>query len=150
MRIVHFNLLAIMGLGPNAEILKLMEAWGKHRLLVVIGLLAARMLTRVDSLCLVYSMVEISLFVDSAYIVQSDGGTPYLGNDTVSNNSKTYRFKHLTASAASQWIDVEQSNFVNWFTIPTTSTKYMLMGKLNNMTSGDYRLIIKNSYPTNG
>ena len=81
--------------------------------------------------------------------MQSDGGTPYLGNGTISNYSKTYHFKSLSSAPASQWTDVEQSNFVNWFTIPTTSTKYVLMGKLSNM-SGDYRLIIKNSYPTNG
>ena len=26
----------------------------------------------------------------------------------------------------------------------------MLLGKLTNMTAGDYRLILKNNYPTNG
>lgn len=40
------------------------------------------------------------------------------------------------------------SNFMNWFTIATTSTKYTLMGKLANMSAGDYRLVVKNNFPT--
>lgn len=95
-------------------------------------------------------MVKYSCNLDSAYIVQSDGGTPKLDNDTISNYSKTYLFQRLQNYAASQWVDVQQSSFVNWFTIGTTSSKYVLMGKLANMTSGDYRLVVKNSFPTHG
>lgn len=87
---------------------------------------------------------------DSAYIVQSDGGTPYLSNNTISNYSKAYKFTRLAHYPAAQWIDVQQSNFVNWFTIGTTSSKYVLMGKLANMTAGDYRLIVKNVFTTKG
>ena len=36
---------------------------------------------------------------------------------------------------------------MNWFTIGMTSTKYVLMGRLN-MTKGDYQVIHKNIYPT--
>lgn len=39
---------------------------------------------------------------------------------------------------------------MNWMTIGTTSTKYTLMGKLNNMSAGDYRLIVKNNFEGKG
>lgn len=42
---------------------------------------------------------------------------------------------------------MHSNNFVNWFTIGSTSTKYMLMGKLD-MAVGEYQVIHKNSYPT--
>lgn len=80
--------------------------------------------------------------------MQGDGGTPKLDSDTMSNYSKNYRFKRLDSYPISQWTDVMHSNFVNWFTIATTSTKYSLMGKLSNMTVGDYRLVVKNNFPT--
>lgn len=107
------------------------------------------MLILVDFPCYLSSMVHILLILDSTYVLFKDGGTPSLDNNITSNYSQLYRFKRLENYTHYQWVDVLQSNFMNWFTISATSTKYMLMGKLTNLTSGDYRFIVKNNFPTN-
>lgn len=81
--------------------------------------------------------------------MESDGGTPSINDGTVSSYSLDNRFKRLSNSGVSQWIDVQSTQFVNWFTIPITSTKYVQLGRLEDMPAGDYRIIVKNSYPTN-
>ena len=65
----------------------------------------------------------------------------------VSQYSSKYHFARLNSYQLSQWTDVLSSRFVNWFTIPTTSTKYILMGR-QTMAAGTYQLILKNVSPT--
>ena len=44
---------------------------------------------------------------------------------------------------------MESANFINYFTVSYTSTKYLLMGKVT-LSPDTYQLIIKNNYQTNG
>ena len=63
------------------------------------------------------------------YLVDSDGGTPQLGNyDLVSSYNKNYHFLRLSQYQLSQWVDVQSQRFVNYFLISATSTKYELVG----------------------
>jgi hypothetical protein len=78
----------------------------KFRLQVDTEQFLVTMCILVDFLCFLYSTVFCNIIIDSAYIVQGDGGTPKISTDTASNYSKTYHFKHLTSYPLSQWTDV--------------------------------------------
>ena len=93
-------------------------------------------------------MVKFHHYIDQFHIVSSQGSTPNLDTNLYSNFSKIHHFQRLNDSQATQWVDVESSRFINWFTIPFTSTKYVKMGYLQ-MKAGDYQFVIRNSYPTN-
>ena len=47
----------------------------------------------------------------------------------------------------SQWIDVQSTQFVNYFTVSATSTKYWLLGKAS-VTAGNYQVVMQNNYLT--
>lgn len=49
----------------------------------------------------------------------------------------------------SQWVDVLSSQFINYFTIPATSTKYELVGAAN-VTAGNYQVVMQNNFLTQG
>lgn len=49
----------------------------------------------------------------------------------------------------SQWVDVLSSQFINYFTIPATSTKYELVGAAN-VTGGNYQVVMQNNFLTQG
>lgn len=85
---------------------------------------------------------------DSIYLVNSEGGTPDLDSQLFSDYSTKYHFKRLDNYQLKQWTDVVSSKFINWFTVPTTSKKYVLMGK-QTMPAGSYQMIVKNVDPTN-
>lgn len=80
--------------------------------------------------------------------MNNDGGTPTLDTNLVSQYSTSYHFTRLENYQLRQWTDVTSSKFINWFTVPTTSTKYMLMGK-QTMPAGTYEMIVKNVDSTN-
>ena len=68
-------------------------------------------------------------YIDSVYLVDTDGGTPQLGNyDLVSSYNKDNHFIRLNQYQLSQWVDVQSQRFVNYFLISATSTKYQLVG----------------------
>lgn len=82
--------------------------------------------------------------------MDSAGGTPQLDQgDLVSNYTTKYHFIRLSQYQLTQWVDVQSSRFINYFTVSTTSTKYILMGKAA-VTNGTYQLIIENNYATQG
>lgn len=86
---------------------------------------------------------------DIIYLVDSQGGTPTLDNgDLVSNFNKNH-FKRLSQYQLSQWIDVQSTRFINYFTISATGTKYELLGKAS-VTPGNYQVVMQNNYLTKG
>lgn len=81
--------------------------------------------------------------------MDSQGGTPTLDNgDLISNFNKNH-FVRLDQYQLSQWIDVQSQQFVNYFTVPATGTKYQLIGKAS-VTAGNYQIIMQNNYLTKG
>lgn len=50
-----------------------------------------------------------------------------------------------------QWLDVEDPNFVSWITRPSTNTKLMLVGgiKASLIPPGNYSVVIYNNFQTN-
>ena len=92
-------------------------------------------------------MVLLSFILDNFYVVDSQGTTPDIEDSIESNFSATYHFSQLSSYQTSQWVDVLSGRFINWFTVAFTSTKYVMMGRLQ-MAAGDYELVIRNSYPT--
>ena len=84
-----------------------------------------------------------TVFQDAIYLVNSEGGTPDLDSSLVSDYSSVYHFKRLDNYQVSQWTDLQSNRFMNWFTVATTSVKYMLMGK-QSMQAGTYQMVIKN------
>lgn len=64
-------------------------------------------------------------YSDIIYLVDSQGGTPVLDTgNLVSSFNKNYHFVRLNQYQLSQWVDVLSQQFVNYFTIAATSTKY--------------------------
>jgi hypothetical protein len=81
--------------------------------------------------------------------VNSQGGTPRLDNgDLVSSFSQAH-FTRLSQYQLSQWVDVQSSLFVNYFSVAATSTKYLLLGK-SAVTPGNYQVVMQNNYATKG
>lgn len=81
--------------------------------------------------------------------MNSQGGTPQLDNgDLVSSFNKEH-FIRLGQYQLSQWVDVQSTQFVNYFTVPATSTKYQLVGKAT-VTPGNYQVVMQNNYLTKG
>jgi hypothetical protein len=134
----------------NVGIIRLIKVWGKPLLLVVTECFQTVLHTHVDSQCFLFIMVIINLISDQFHFASSDGAIPTQDPDILSNYSLNYRFNRLANYARTQWTDVRDHVFMNWFTVGMTSTKYVLLLKVNNLTAGDYRLIVKNNYPTNG
>lgn len=86
--------------------------------------------------------------LDSIYLIDTEGGTPILDDgNLVSPFYTSNHFSRLSNYQISQWTDVNSTNFVNWFTIPMTSVKYMPLGKLT-MQPGNYQMVLKNNFPT--
>lgn len=48
-----------------------------------------------------------------------------------------------------QWVDVLSYQFINYFTVAATSTKYQLIGSTA-ITAGNYQLVMQNNFPTQG
>jgi len=46
-------------------------------------------------------------------------------------------------------VDVQSQRFVNYFTIPTTSVKYELVGKAS-VTAGNYQIVVQNNHGSQG
>jgi len=96
-----------------------------------------------------FAVGNFQLNLDSIYLVNSQGGTPQLDNgDLVSDFSKNH-FKRLNQYQLSQWIDVQSQQFINYFTVAATSTKYELVGKAA-VTPGNYQIVMQNNYLTKG
>ena len=90
-----------------------------------------------------------NIFNDTLYVITSEGGAPVLdSNNLISEYNLEYKFKNLANFQLKQWIDMESTKFVNYFTVPYTSTKYNLMGRVT-LLPDTYQLILKNNYPTN-
>jgi hypothetical protein len=83
------------------------------------------------------------------YLVNSQGGTPKLDNGDLTSSFSQNHFKRLSQYQLSQWIDVQSTQFINYFTIPATSTKYELVGKAD-VTPGNYQVVMQNNYLTQG
>lgn len=49
----------------------------------------------------------------------------------------------------SQWVDVLSPQFINYFTIPATSTKYELVGATT-VTAGNYQVVMQNNFLSQG
>jgi hypothetical protein len=81
--VLAYNVGIIIPMGVS-DLLKVQEDIGWS--VVIIYIL-------VDFQCYHYSMVHNYIQIDSAYIVEGDGGTPQLTADIISNYSKTYRYK---------------------------------------------------------
>ena len=98
----------------------------------------------------IFNGIFLINFSDSIYLVNSDGGTPVLDSgNLVSQHNLKYKFIRLNNYQLSQWTDVQSTLFINHFTIPYTSKKYILLGKAL-LPADTYQLIIKNSYPSKG
>lgn len=96
-----------------------------------------------------YNVGKSWFHVDIVYLVNSQGGTPTLDNgDLVSKFNKGH-FVRLGQYQLSQWIDVQSTQFVNYFTVPATGTKYQLLGKAS-VTQGNYQIVMQNNYLTQG
>lgn len=81
--------------------------------------------------------------------MNSQGGTPTLDNgDLVSSFNKAH-FIRLGQYQLSQWVDVQSTQFINYFTVAATGTKYQLLGKAS-VTQGNYQVVMQNNYLTQG
>ncbi len=87
--------------------------------------------------------------IDIVYLVNSQGSTPQLDNGDLVSSFNQNHFIRLSQYQLSQWVDVQSTQFVNYFTIPATSTKYQLLGKAS-VTAGNYQVVMQNNYPTKG
>ena len=84
------------------------------------------------------------------YLVDSEGGTPVLDNgDLTSPFNKKHHFKRLSNYQVSQWVDVGGAQFVNYFSVPVTGTKYQLVGKTE-VSVGNYQIVMQNNLKTQG
>jgi hypothetical protein len=91
----------------------------------------------------------IANFLDSIYLIDTEGGTPILDDGTLVSDFYTENhFARLSNYQLSQWVDVNSTDFVNFCTIPFTSNKYMYMGK-SSLTAGNYQMVVKNNFPKN-
>ncbi len=69
--------------------------------------------------------------------------------DLVSSFNKDNHFIRLNQYQLSQWVDVQSQQFINYFSVPATTTKYLLVGKTG-VTAGNYQIILQNNYLTQG
>lgn len=90
-----------------------------------------------------------SLHVDLIFLVDSQGGTPKLDNGDLVSSFNQDHFKRLPQYQLSQWVDVQSTGFVNYFTVAATSSKWLLAGKAA-VTPGNYQIVMQNNYLTNG
>ena len=97
-----------------------------------------------------FSSRYVKINADAVYLVDSEGGTPSLGaSNLVSAYNKDNHFLRLSQYQLSQWVDVQSQRFVNYFLIPATSTKYMLVG-VAELKAANYQIVMQNNLPTNG
>jgi hypothetical protein len=83
------------------------------------------------------------------FVVNSQGGTPTLDNGDLVSPFNRAHFIRLGQYQLSQWADVQSTQFVNYFTIAATGTKYLLMGKTE-VSPGNYQIVMENNYLTKG
>lgn len=86
---------------------------------------------------------------DLVFLVNSQGGTPKLDNGDLVSSFNQNHFTRLGQYQLSQWVDVQSTQFVNYFSIAATATKYQLVGKAA-VTPGNYQVVMQNNYLTKG
>lgn len=84
------------------------------------------------------------------YLIDSSGGTPQLNSGNLTSPfNKDNHFARLSQYQMSQWVDVLSYQFMNYFTIPATGTKYELIGSTA-ITAGNYQVVMRNNLLTQG
>jgi hypothetical protein len=81
--------------------------------------------------------------------VNSQGGTPKLDNGDLVSSFNQDHFNRLAQYQLSQWVDVESTRFVNYFTVAATGSKWLLAGKAA-VSPGNYQVVMQNNYLTKG
>ena len=87
--------------------------------------------------------------LDIIYVVDSQGGTPTLDNGDLVSSFALKHFARLNQYQLSQWVDVLSTQFISYFTVSATKTKYILVGKVD-VTQGNYQIVMQNNYLTKG
>ena len=89
-------------------------------------------------------------YPDTVYLIDGQGGTPQLNSGSLTLPfSHNYHFKRLDQYQMAQWVDVMSHQFVNYFTVAATSTKYALVGSAA-ITAGNYQVVMQNNLLTQG
>jgi hypothetical protein len=83
------------------------------------------------------------------FLVDGQGSTPKLDNSDLVSSFSQGHFSRLGQYQLSQWVDVQSTQFVNYFTVAATGTKYSLVGKAA-VTPGNYQVVMQNNYLTKG